>query len=200
MDGEREFVDYYELLQVRPNCSSDILAKAYRHFASKYHPDHPETADREKFQKVTEGYAMLRDAGKRAEYDRQHRVRANQSFYSFLSQEEVRANEKTAAHDAETHERILFFLYRRRREHPSDPGVIAYYLQKMLDCTDESFDFHMWYLKSKGLIHTSEQNEVEITIEGIDYILTTSHTSETARLLQSPPASIDPGPDLQGRD
>ncbi len=141
MDSDQDFVDYYELLQVTPNCSADILAKAYRHFASKYHPDHPQTADRDRFQQITEGFAILRDADKRAEYHRKHRVKANRNFYNFLSQEEVLANEQSAILDAETHEKILFFLYKRRREHASDPGVIAYYVRKMLGCSDESFEF-----------------------------------------------------------
>ena len=45
MENGHDFVDYYDLLQVNPDCDARILELAYRHFAKMYHPDHPETAD-----------------------------------------------------------------------------------------------------------------------------------------------------------
>ena len=43
------FVDYYAVLQVRPDCEARILEMAYHHFAKMYHPDNVETADEETF-------------------------------------------------------------------------------------------------------------------------------------------------------
>ncbi|WP_394729482.1 DnaJ domain-containing protein [Altererythrobacter sp. GH1-8] len=186
MEGDQEFVDYYELLQVTPSCPVDILSKAYRHLASKYHPDHPETADRDKFQKITEGYAILRDPEKRASYDRDHRVKANASFYKIPSREEIEAGSQSAIQDADTHENILFFLYKRRREHAAQPGVIAYYVQEMIGCCDESFEFHVWYLKSKGFVEVTEQGTLAITIEGVDHVISHSRSSAAAKLLNAP--------------
>lgn len=64
--------DYYEVLGVARDASDDDLKKAYRKLAMKYHPDRNQ-GDREaeaRFKEVSEAYDALRDAEKRAAYDR----------------------------------------------------------------------------------------------------------------------------------
>ena len=183
MESTQPFVDYYEVLQVTPTCDATMLEKAYRHFAQVYHPDHAETADVEKFQSVTEAYAVLRDPSKRAEYDREYSKSGRNTVYTFPINEDVRIDEKDAIADAEIHEKILFSLYKRRREHPEQPGVLSYHVQSLVKCSDESFEFHVWYLKSKGFLEITEQSELAITIEGVDHVIAMSRTREERKLL-----------------
>jgi molecular chaperone DnaJ len=64
--------DYYALLGVAKNASADEIKKAYRRMALKYHPDKNsgDGAAEEKFKEISEAYDILRDADKRAAYDR----------------------------------------------------------------------------------------------------------------------------------
>ena len=60
----------YEVLQVSPRASSDVIQAAYRALARRYHPDlscSPETASL--MQQLNAAYAVLGDANRRAEYD-----------------------------------------------------------------------------------------------------------------------------------
>jgi len=63
--------DYYEVLGVGKNASSDDITRAYRRMAMKYHPDkNPDDKEAEtKFKECAEAYAVLSDSEKRRRYD-----------------------------------------------------------------------------------------------------------------------------------
>ncbi len=64
--------DYYETLKVSRNAKEADLKAAYRKLAMKYHPDrNPGDSDAEhRFKEISEAYDVLKDAQKRAAYDR----------------------------------------------------------------------------------------------------------------------------------
>jgi len=64
--------DYYETLGVARDAGEDELKKAYRKLAMKFHPDRNpgDKAAEAKFKDLNEAYDVLKDAEKRAAYDR----------------------------------------------------------------------------------------------------------------------------------
>lgn len=77
-----EFKDYYQVMGLARDASQDDIKRAYRRLARKYHPDVSKEADAErKFKELGEAYEVLRDADKRAAYDRLGpNYRAGQDF------------------------------------------------------------------------------------------------------------------------
>ncbi len=64
--------EFYDILGVDKNATSEELKKAYRKKAMELHPDR-HGGDKEKellFKEVNEAYATLSDPGKKAQYDR----------------------------------------------------------------------------------------------------------------------------------
>lgn len=63
--------DYYDILGVSKNDSSDDIQRAYRKGARRHHPDvNKEAGAEERFKLLNEAYAVLSSPGKRKLYDR----------------------------------------------------------------------------------------------------------------------------------
>lgn len=64
--------DYYEVLEVTREASSEEIKRSYRKLAIKFHPDkNPDNAGaEEQFKEIGEAYDVLMDENKRAAYDR----------------------------------------------------------------------------------------------------------------------------------
>lgn len=68
--------DFYSVLGVPANANADQVQQAFRQKAKEVHPDHnPERVAwaTEQFRRLNEAYAVLSDAARRWEYDRQRR-------------------------------------------------------------------------------------------------------------------------------
>ena len=188
MADHQTFVDYYGILGVSPACDEAALEAAYRRMAKLFHPDHVATADTVKFNEVIGAYRALREPDDRARYDLLY---AAKTGFDFFISDDPQEEENSAISDADAHARMLRFLYRRRREAAQDAGVGRYYAQEMLGCSDELFEFHLWYLKAKGFIEQTEQGTLAITIDGIDHVISTSQNKMKQRLLTARPSDPD---------
>ncbi len=66
-----EFKDYYALLGVERTSTPEVIKKAYRRLARKFHPDVSKEPNAEaRFKEVQEAYEVLKDPEKRSAYDR----------------------------------------------------------------------------------------------------------------------------------
>ena len=65
--------NYYEELEVSRNASDEVISRAYKVLAKKYHPDttteNKQIAE-ERFKRISEAYEVLSNEQKRAEYDK----------------------------------------------------------------------------------------------------------------------------------
>ena len=179
MKDDSPFTDYYKVLGVSPDCSERALESAYHSLAKRHHPDHSDDADVGKLTEVINAYKALKDQTNRAEYDQLY---ARMTGYSFTIEHDLR-EERAAVSDAEAHARLLQLLYQKRRDNAQDAGVGHFTLQELLGCSDELFHFHVWYLREKGFILTTDQGTLAITIAGVDHVISTSRSVVKEKLL-----------------
>jgi len=71
--------DYYKIMEVHPKAGIEMIEKAYRTLAMRYHPDknqpHRQSWAEEKFKQLSLAYSVLKDPAQRREYDRSRWVR-----------------------------------------------------------------------------------------------------------------------------
>jgi curved DNA-binding protein len=77
-----QFKDYYQQLGVERDATADVIKKAFRKLARKYHPDVSKEPDADqRMKEVNEAYTVLSDPEKRAAYDQLGRnPQAGQDF------------------------------------------------------------------------------------------------------------------------
>jgi curved DNA-binding protein len=82
--------DYYKTLGIEKSSDQEVIKKAYRKLALKYHPDrNPGNREaEEKFKKISEAYAVLSDSEKRKQYD----SFGSDQFSRHYSQEDIFRN------------------------------------------------------------------------------------------------------------
>lgn len=65
--------NYYDILQINRNASPEIIEKAYKTLAKKYHPDLQPEENKKKaediLKKINEAYEVLSDTSKKEAYD-----------------------------------------------------------------------------------------------------------------------------------
>ena len=65
-----DFKDYYAILEIGRQSSSEEIRAAYRLLSKKWHPDlNPGKNVTQKMQDINEAYAILKDHAKKARYD-----------------------------------------------------------------------------------------------------------------------------------
>jgi curved DNA-binding protein CbpA len=172
------FIDHYEILEISPNANSETIERIFRYLAMRYHPDNQDTGDQSRFSEIVEAHNTLKDPVKRAQYDIQYNDHLN------LRREltEEASNTKGIERDVVIQAKLLSLLYVKRRQDINNPGIGDTELERLSGCPREHLEFHLWYLKAKGLIGRIENGTFAITVEGIDRA-NSEHRRDTATRL-----------------
>ncbi len=68
------FKDYYQILDIDPDSTTEEIRKAYKAASMKYHPDrNPGKDTTSQMQDINEAYAILKDDDKRSRYDQEYK-------------------------------------------------------------------------------------------------------------------------------
>lgn len=173
------FVDYYKIMGIKPDISPQDLERRFHRLAKRFHPDNPQTGNRERFDLLIEAHNLLKDPGKRTQYD---------SLYNQIvgTQQTYAANGTggdTVGQDVDIQSKLLTVFYSRRRHNIREPGVPEVELERIFGCKIENLEFHLWYLKAKRWIERLENGMFSITVEGIDHVNSEHHRKTTTMLL-----------------
>ena len=164
---ETEVPDYYEFLEISPTATQETIHRVYRFLAARYHPDHAETGDLEKFALLTSAYKVLSDPKRRAEYNSARAMNPcpfrdpMSSTIDFMDQVEGDLNRRLG---------VLTVLYYRRRMYPDRPEVSLTEIEQRMGFPRDYLDFTIWYLTKKKFIVRADNAELTLTVEGVDFI------------------------------
>jgi hypothetical protein len=73
--------------------------------------------------------------------------------------------------DAVLRAAILCLLYDRRRARPSAPGLSMRQIEAMVEATAVELSAAVWYLKQRGLILSDDKSSLQITVDGMDFLV-----------------------------
>jgi curved DNA-binding protein CbpA len=165
-----KLVDYYLFFQINPQADHETIHRVYRFLAARFHPDNQDTGNPEMFELLQNGYEILSNPARRAEYDA-FRERDEQSLklvplstsIDFMDSLDGELNRRLA---------VLAVLYIKRRSTPHLPEVTLLEIETRLGFPRDYLDFTMWYLLKKGYITRGDNMSSTLTAEGVDFIET----------------------------
>jgi DnaJ domain len=170
-----KFQDHYRVLEIDPKANLDTIHQAYGKLVEKYHPRNATTGDQAKFDAINLAYEVLCDSGLRAEFDKLKGVGEDNAEFKFSGLDFFEAlGRETALRTA-----LLCLLYDRRRLKPFTPGLSMRMVENILECTSEGLNFALWYLKQRNMVASDDKSNLQITVEGMDYLETNPPTPET---------------------
>ena len=184
-----DFVDYYELLQVSPSADEDTIQRVFRHLAKKFHPDHAQSPDEEKFRRLVEAHRILTNPEARAGYDATYQEYWNRKW-KLVSES---GDSKAFNQDRDTRERMLSLFYVQRRRTMALPGIGEYEVARLMRTPLELVEFHIWYLRAKGWLERLDSGMLAISAAGVDQVEQGQLRLGHERLLEAHDGGVPPG-------
>lgn len=161
-----KFQDHYALLGVETNADSETIQAAYSKFAQKYHPGNASTGDKDKFEAVNQAFEVLSDPGLRASFDKVKGVDHETGDPKFTGVEFFHRLTQSAL----LRSAVLCILYDRRQVNSFKPGLSMRHIEGMVQAPSEELNFAVWYLKKRNLVVVDDKSNMEITVDGMDFL------------------------------
>lgn len=155
--------NYYKILQVSPNCTSDEIKKAYRKLALQFHPDiNPKTITI--FSEIKEAYEILADE------------KSRKKFHHFYLYHQV--TDKTVSIDSLVHKTYLLTKFiQNGNQFTMDYEMVVVYIKHLLQ------PLHIELIANSN--QSSKQLQVEANIFIVSQILPFSQYQKIYSLIVS---------------
>jgi DnaJ domain len=170
-----KFQDHYAVLGVDPKAKNEVIQQAYTELAAKYNPRKggPE-ADNEKFEAVGLAFEVLLDPAARASFDSLRPGAAQDDAPQFSGMPFF----SSGAGEVTRRRVVLCVMYDRTRHKPIRPGLSMRQLELMVTLTTEELQFVVWYLKARGYAAMDDKSNLQITVDGMEYLDSNFPSSE----------------------
>ena len=183
-----KFQDHYEVLGVDAKSDTETIQRAYARLMDKYRPENADSGDPEKLEAVNLAFEVLSDALARREFDKVVGVGEGQSALTFNPREFF----DVMGQQAGLRGALLCLLYDRRRTKPYTPSISMRILENALKANLEELTFVLWYLKQRGLVQNDDKSNLQITVEGLDFLETNPPSAESILPFMKPTTVTGP--------
>ena len=187
--------DHYAILGVDPQSVSETIQRAYAKLAQKYNSRNADTGDATIFEALNLAYEVLSDPARRKEFDQLQGISQEGGSPKFSGVEFFDA----LGPEAVLRAAILCLLYDRRRTRPSTPGLTIRQLEVMLEATAVELTAALWYLRHRSLVSSDDKSILQITVEGMDFLVIQRPVPADVMAFIKPAAIAD-GPAAPKRD
>jgi hypothetical protein len=169
-----KFQDHYSILGVDARAPQEAIQAAYTRLAQKYHPDTPQTGDKDKFESIELAFEVLSDPDLRLAFDKVKGIDQDDANLMFAGLEFFDALGRQAGLRAA----LLCVLYDRRRKKPSKPSLSIRHIDSIIQATKDELTFALFYLKQRNLVVGDDKSNLQISVDGMDFLENNQPTPE----------------------
>jgi DnaJ domain len=181
-----KFQDHYEVLGIDPESVSETMHRAYATLAQKYHPKNSATGNAGMFDALNLAYEVLSDPLRRRAFDELKGVGQESAGPKFSGLEFFDSlGRETILRSA-----ILCLLYDRRRSRPSAPSLSMRHIEIMVEATAVELSSALWYLKQRGLAASDDKSSLQITVDGMDFLVSEKPVPQDVMAFIKPAAVV----------
>ncbi|HEV2201522.1 MAG TPA: J domain-containing protein [Bryobacteraceae bacterium] len=163
-----KYNDHYAILGVDASAETEVIQRAYARLLERYGPDNIDTRDDEKLAVINTAYETLSDPEKRQAFDTLKGIAGGDGRPKFMGIDFF----DVLGREVGLRGALLCILYDRRRNRPTSPALSMRHIEAMLDAPMEALTFALWYLKQRGYVTNDDKSNLQITVEGMDFLET----------------------------